>query len=150
MSEYEIVPITFKVANQFVSMFHRHNKKVLSAKLYIGLMKGNELIGVAIGGRPVARGLDDGRTLEITRVCVKEGNPNANSMLYGRMAKVAQLMGYRRVITYTLKREAQSSLLAVGASPTEATKPHQWSTPSRQRHDSNIYAEPKVRWNFMI
>jgi hypothetical protein len=146
---FRIVPVTFAQANSFVAMFHRHNQKVLSAKLYIGLMHDDELIGVAIAGRPVARMLDDGATLEITRVCVKDGYPNANSMLYGRIKKIAMLMGYKRVVTYTLKKEAQSSLLAIGAVPHEASKPRQWTTPSRQRYQSQIYNEPKLRWELL-
>lgn len=146
---YRFAPVTLAQANSFVSMFHRHNKPVVGARLWLGLMLGDELIGVAIAGRPLARTIDDGKTLDISRVCVKEGFPNANSMLYGRMKKIGQLMGYRRIITYTLKTEAQSSLLAIGATPNEATKPHQWTTPSRGRYQSQIYNVEKIRWELL-
>ena len=69
---------------------------------------------MAIAGRPVARRLDDGKTLEVLRVCT-DGTPNANSFLYGRVKRIAQLMGYEKIITYTLEEESGASLRAVGA-----------------------------------
>ena len=72
-----------------------------------------ELIGVATAGRPVARHLDDGFTLEINRTCT-DGTPNANSKLYGAVWRAAKAMGYKRAITYTQANETGSSLRAVG------------------------------------
>jgi hypothetical protein len=48
-----------------------------------------------IAGRPVARRLDDGKTLEVLRVCT-DGTPNANSFLYGRIKRIALLLGYEK------------------------------------------------------
>ena len=62
-------PIHLKDANRFVSLFHRHNQKVAGSKFAIAAMVDNKIVGVAIAGRPVARKLDDGQTLEISRVC---------------------------------------------------------------------------------
>ena len=56
----------------------------------------------------------DGVTLEVTRVCVLEGNRNANSMLYGACARAAKGLGFERLITYTLENESGSSLRAAG------------------------------------
>jgi len=142
----KIIPISIKKANEFISMFHRHNKKVQGGKFAIGLMEGNELIGVAIAGRPVARMLDDGKTIEILRVCVKDGYKNANSQLYGRMIRICRLMGYERIITYTLKKENGSSLRAVGFKPVAEVKPQTWNRPSRRRKFQKVYLEPKIRW----
>lgn len=140
------IPISLREANSFVTMFHRHNKKVRGFKFAIGLMKGKELIGVAIAGRPVARMLDDGKTIEILRVCVKEGHKNANSKLYGRMRKICEVMGYKKVITYTLKKESGSSLRAVGAVPVHEVKPQSWDRPNRVRAEQKVYQQPKTRW----
>ena len=141
----QIVPLGLKEANRFVVMFHRHNKKVPGGKFAIGLQVSNELVGVAIAGRPLARLLDNGKTIEVLRVCVKEGFKNANSMLYGRMRKICKLFGYERIITYTLQRESGSSLKAVGASPTPI-KRHTWKKSYPNRPFKPIYAEPKIRW----
>lgn len=71
-------PLTIKEANEFVRQYHRHSSPTPGGKFAIGCVKGGLLVGVAIAGRPVARGLDDGMTLEITRVCTN-GTKNATS-----------------------------------------------------------------------
>jgi hypothetical protein len=142
----EIVPLTLREANRFVEMHHRHSGPVQGAKFAIGLLEDGKLIGVAIVGRPVARLLDDGRTAEILRVCVLPGHPNACSQLYGRAARIARLMGYRRVVTYTLERESGASLRAAGFRPAARTGPNDWDRPNRGRAERPVYAERKVRW----
>lgn len=77
-----IIPITLKIAKEFISEHHRHNKPPTGHKFSIGLEKEGILIGVATAGRPVARHFDDGLTIEINRTCTT-GEKNANSMLYG-------------------------------------------------------------------
>ena len=122
----KVVPVTLEEANDFVRRLHRHNKPVLGAKFSIGVarvvvkelmpagpMQVTELVGVAIAGRPVARLLDDGLTLEITRVCT-DGTRNSCSMLYAACRKAARAMGYERIFTYTLPEEGGASLRAAG------------------------------------
>lgn len=141
------VSIELKEANEFIAYFHRHSKKVLRAKFQIGLMEGNELIGVGIVGRPVARHLDDKKTLEVLRVCVKEDHKNASSKIYSRCRHIAQLLGYEKVITYTLKRESGTTMRALGAFIEAETIAQEWSRESRKRTSQPIYSEPKLRWN---
>ena len=147
-SEYKICPLTLSEANTFVSMFHRHNKPLkVGPRFSIGLKKGEELVGVAIAGKPVARMLDNSTTIEILRVCVKEGNKNANSVLYGRIKKICQLMGFKSIITYTLNTESQSSLKAVGAVPVALQNDLRgWDRPKRHRGPQAVYNIPKIRW----
>ena len=106
-----IIPVTLEQANDFVRRLHRHNKPVVGSKFQIGASKGKQLVGVAITGRPVAPALDDGLTVEITRVCT-DGTKNAASMLYGACRKAARAMGYDRIFTYTLPEEGGASLRA--------------------------------------
>jgi hypothetical protein len=138
-------PISLKEANKYISQYHRHNKSVQGHKWSLGLYQGNKLIGVAITGRPVARLLDDGKTLEILRVCTN-GYRNANSMLYSRVAKIARLMGYERIITYTLTKESGASLRAIGAEQEAKVKPTTWDRLNRKRKEQKVYAEEKIRW----
>jgi len=70
------------------------------------------LVGVAICGRPTGRFLDDGETIEVYRNCVKEGNKNACSMLYGAAIRTAKAKGFRSVVTFTLMSEPGSSTKA--------------------------------------
>lgn len=139
-------PITMKMANDFVRTFHRHSKPVLGCKFVLGLFDSDELVGVSIVGRPVSRIMDDGLTAEILRVCVLEGHPNACSRLYSRSKRIAQLMGYQRVITYTLMSESASSLKAVGASVTRYTRAECWTRRARPRVHQKVYEQAKIRW----
>lgn len=92
----EIVPMTLKEANAFVEQNHRHHGKVTGHKFSIGLSDGEKIVGVAIVGRPVARHLDDGWTLEVNRLCT-DGTRNACSMLYAAAWRAARAMGYKRI-----------------------------------------------------
>ncbi len=143
---YYFRPISLKQANEFVSNHHRHNKPVAGHKFSIGLFDdNNKLIGMAICGRPVARMADDGLTLEVLRVCT-DGTRNANSMLYSRVKKIAQVMGYKKVLTYTLTEESGSSLRAVGAQKSGIVKPREWSREKRERNSQDVYKKEKIRW----
>ena len=114
--KYYFKPLTIKESNAFVAKNHRHSKTVRSHKFSIGLCKktDNSLVGIAIVGRPVSRWLDDGLTLEINRLCVLENTKNICSMIYGRVSKIAKLLGYHQIITYTLEKEKGVSLIASG------------------------------------
>lgn len=109
-----IVPVFQKEAFEFVSKFHRHHKKPVGSIFQIGISDGTDLIGVVIVGRPLSRNLQDGFTVEVTRLCVKDGYKNACSMLYGSAWRVAKNMGYKKMITYILKTESGGSLKASG------------------------------------
>ena len=142
---YYFRPISLKLANKFVAAYHRHNKPVAGHKFSIGLVLNEKLVRVAICGRPVARMADDGLTLEVLRVCT-DATRNANSMLYSRVKKIAQVMGYQKVLTYTLAEESGSSLRAVGAQKDGIVKPREWSREKRKRETQNIYKKEKNRW----
>lgn len=107
----EIRPIMLRAANDFVAAHHRHNQRTTGHKWSIAVYDGETLCGVAIAGRPIARNLDDGLTIEIRRVCT-DGTRNACSMLYGACCRVAKAMGYKRLVTYTLVSEPGTSLRA--------------------------------------
>ena len=62
-------PISLRDANEYVRKHHRHHKPVAGHKFSIGCEADGELVGVIIAGRPVSRYLDDGFTLEFTRLC---------------------------------------------------------------------------------
>lgn len=72
----EITPMTLKEANAYVEQNHRHHGPVVGHKFSIGCSDGEKIVGVAIVGRPVARHLDDGWTLEVNRLCT-DGTRNA-------------------------------------------------------------------------
>jgi hypothetical protein len=144
---YEIRPVTFRTAREFVTEHHRHNAAPQGHKFSIGLMADGELIGVVIVGRPVSRILDDGCTAEITRCCVLGNQRNANSKLYAAALRTARGMGYRRVVTDTLPEESGSSLRAVGFTLDGRTAYHSWDMPGRPRKMPDKYPQgQKNRW----
>jgi len=142
---YRTIPLSLKAANDFVTSHHRHNKKTAGHKFSLGVLKENELVGVAICGRPVARALDNGATLEILRVCIKDPAPrNACSYLYARCEKVWRAMGGEKIITYTLETEPGSSLKAVNwkvmGQTTKRSPKNRWNT---RRADHSGYKEKR-------
>ncbi len=142
----EITPITLAEGNAFVTQHHRHHKPVPGTKFCVAVSDEDVVRGVAIVGRPVARHLDDGWTLEVNRCCT-DGAKNACSMLYGAAWRAAKALGYKKLITYTLEEEGGASLRAVGWVPHKGTtKPGQgWSVPSRPRVDTHPLQQ-KIRW----
>lgn len=140
----EITPTTLSEANAFVALHHRHHKPVPGAKFCVAVSGDGDVRGVAIVGRPVARGNDDGWTLEVTRCCT-DGTRNACSMLYATAWRAARAMGYRRLITYTLATEGGASLRAAGWLVAGSVRGRSWSCPSRPRVDTHPLQD-KLRW----
>ncbi|SNT19875.1 XF1762 family protein [Sphingopyxis indica] len=135
-------PLTFDIAAAFVREHHRHHTPPQGHKFSIGAMDGDQLVGVVIVGRPVARRRDDGLTLEVTRLCT-DGHRNACSFLYGAAARAAFALGYQRIGTYVLKSEPGTSLKAAGWKLIAETPGRSWSVPSRPRTDKHPI-EPRL------
>jgi hypothetical protein len=146
--QLQVVPLSLKAANAFVVEYHRHHKPVPGAKFALGAWNGRYLVGVGIAGRPVSRHLDNGSTLEVNRTCT-DGTRNANSFLYGAIARVAREMGYQRLLTYTLPEELGASLRAVGWTFAGEAGGGQWSCPSRPRQPS-VAPQKKWRWEISL
>lgn len=144
--------MTCKAAARYVAQHHRHNRPPQGGLFAAGAMRGGQLVGVVIVGRPVARLLDDGQTAEVTRLCT-DGTPNTCSMLYGAAARAAKALGYSSIITYTLASEPGVSLRAAGWSPDGVVAAAStWSRPSRSRVQTDLFGEAqrpteaKQRW----
>ena len=131
-----LVPITLSEANAFVEEHHRHHGRVVGHKFSIAAEKDGEIVGVAIVGRPVARHLDNGWTLEVNRCCT-DGTKNACSMLYGASWRAAKAMRYKRLITYILSEETGSTLHAANWRLVGETGGGSWNSKSRPRVDKH-------------
>ncbi len=141
-----VTPINLDEANAYVHAFHRHHKPVPGAKFCIAVSEGDQLRGVAIVGRPVARMSDDGLTLEVNRCCT-DGTKNACSMLYGASWRAAKALGYIRLITYTLPEEGGASLRASGWRLLGMRGGGNWNCKSRPRIDTaEIMQGQKCLW----
>jgi hypothetical protein len=82
---------------------------------------------------------------EVIRVAT-DGTRNACSFLYARAKRLAQAMGYRRVLTKTLKEESGDSLRAVGAECIRESKGAQWDRANRKRKQLPVYEQDKLTW----
>lgn len=125
-----IIPLDLAEANAFVDTHHRHHGRVVGHKFSIGASVGDEVVGVAIVGRPVARPLDDGLTLEVVRCCT-DGTRNACSALYGAAWRATKALGFRKLITYTLASEGGASLRAAGWRIVGEVRGRSWNTPEQ-------------------
>jgi hypothetical protein len=139
-----LIPLELGEANAFVAQHHRHHGPVTGHKFSLGAVLAGSIVGVSIIGRPNARAMQDGMTLEITRLAT-DGTRNASSFLYGASCKAIFALGYRRVSTYTLKTESGASLRAVGFRIAAEVKGRSWNCPSRPRVDKTP-KQDKFRW----
>ena len=146
MNKLELIPVTRDEALAFIRELHRHASRPLGYRFAVGVGLRGRLVGVATAGRPTARVLDDGATIEVTRLCT-DGTPNACSALYGACWRAARALGYRRAITYTLATESGSSLRASGWQRDAELKPRRgWDTPSRPRESHGVDGVARIRW----
>lgn len=140
----QLQPVSISEAQRFVTLHHRHHKAPTGGLFAVAVSEGEAVRGVAIIGRPVARMLQDGWTAEVTRLCTL-GDKNACSMLYAASWRAARALGYRRLITYTLKREGGASLRASGWRLVGAAGGGSWSRKNRPRVDTHPL-EQKQLW----
>lgn len=139
-----IVPTTLTDAHEFVRQHHRHHRPSRGGLFAVAVASGMKVVGVAVVGRPVARMLQDGWTVEITRLCTT-GEHNACSMLYRAAWRGAKALGWRRLVTYTLPEEGGASLRGAGFREIGRAGGGSWSVPSRPRVDRHPTQE-KIRW----
>ncbi|GAA1748523.1 XF1762 family protein [Streptomonospora arabica] len=125
-------PVSLAEAKAFIEVFHRHLGPPRGHKFSLGAAdQAGVLVAVAVVGRPVARGLDDGRSLEVTRLA-SDGTPNACSLLYAACRRAARALAYERLVTYTRADEPGTSLRAAGWRPVAGLPPRgDWHPPRR-------------------
>ena len=140
-----LTPINLKTANAFVQQYHRHHKPTRGHKFSIGVSENGALVGVAICGRPVARRLDDGYTLEVNRLCTN-GTPNTCSILYAAAYRAARAMGYNKVVTYILDTENGSSLKAAGYICEGRAGGLEWNGAKAPKQADQYPRQMKTRW----
>lgn len=148
-------PITIKNANEFIKKFHRHHRPTIrngGRWAMAALDSSHDVVGVVIAGNPVSATYMDGVTIELTRLCVKEGAPKGTcSFLLGKCCSIWRTMGGARVITYTLASESGASLKGAGWVLAGTVEPHKrWQNKSRtdgiERAALQVYEVKKCRW----
>ena len=139
------IALELKQANEFVDKLHRHHDPVYRDKFRCGVIGEDGILhGVVQIGRPVARHLDDGKTVEVVRLCT-DGFENACSFLYAKASRIAKELGYEKIITYILETESGTSLKASGWTYEADTQGHSWNCSSRPRKTTAPTCN-KQRW----
>lgn len=130
--------IELREANNFIVTFHRHHDKVQGHRFSLGCFIEDELVGIAVCGRPVSRNINKSEVLEITRLCTKGNEKNVASKLLGACARIAKEFGYKHIITYILESESGISLIAAGYRIEKKCIGHSsWDRPKRRRQTIN-------------
>lgn len=143
------VPCSVQKAREVVDSWHRHHGSSTSALYATAVATEDGIVrGVALVGRPVARLLDDGWTLEVTRVAT-DGTPNACSALYGIARRLAVALGYARLITYTRADEPGSSPRGAGLKDDGPIRARSWDMPGRRRVDKTEIVQRR-RWSLAV
>lgn len=145
MTALHVRPMLVAPAREHVLKNHRRLPRLRGAMWAVGCYDGADLLGVALVGRPRARAADGLGRLELVRLSVVEGVPNACSMLYGACARAARAMGALDLWTYIHEDEPGTSLRAAGWIFDRMTRAEEWDRPSRARGKA-ADARPKARW----
>ena len=136
-SRLTVVPCDFDEANAFIARHHRHHRPLKFHKFSLAVAdEAGEIRAVCMVNKPTARMLDDGMTLEVTRLA-SDGCPNACSCLYGAAWRAAKALGYGKLITYILESESGTTLKASGWKLIGKRGGGSWNMPSRPRVDKH-------------
>jgi hypothetical protein len=143
-------PITRAEAQAFVRAHHRHAVAPVGDLFRVALRRraDDAIVGVGIASRPVARALDDGLTVEITRIAaiIKD---SACTRLYGALCRAAFALGYTRIVTYTRADEAGGTCRGAGFLPVGTCPGRTWTRGGAltlfplQKHGQGV---DRVRW----
>lgn len=152
MTVAELVPCSLDTARCLVALWHRRLPDGVTGHLWSTVaMVGGVPVGVVVVGRPLARHLDTGRTVEVVRLATPGSDADAAcrnvcSMLYAAVWRAAKARGYTAATTMTEAAESGSSLRAAGWQPEAQVRPPRagWDTPSRRR--AAVESPSRVRW----
>lgn len=125
---FAIVPIGLEIANVFVRGHHSYMSRVHRCKFSLGLTFDDELVGAIILNVPSSPHYDDRKTLEILRCAIAVGWPHAASKLIGRACRVAQAMGYKRIITWCDAAKSGTSYVATNFHLVKISPRSHWKT----------------------
>jgi hypothetical protein len=156
MGRVSVMPIPQKnrkkIVNAFLSKYHSHCGGVQGWTDVLGICDDLSFFGVLVMGYPVARKLNDNKTLEVRRLALMSNAPkNSASMLLGRAERIAKAKGFSQLISYTLASEDGISYQAAGwTEDSHVVQAQTWSRSNRKRKSHDIENEIKHRWRKIL
>ena len=138
-----LVPTDVQTARRFLASHRRRSTGPKRWTFAVGVANGDsdDLVGVAIAGRPMAQALRDGRTMEV--VCCSDSTANAPLMVYAAVARAARALGYKRVITYAVEKESGTTLRACDWRPVAAPRDRSRHK-SQPHHGASLFGRPQA------
>ena len=121
-------PATLREARAFVAAWHSHHAPPVGHMFSIAAEVGGSVVGVVVVGRPVAPGLADARTLEVTRLCCDGSVKNVASRLLGAAWRAASAMGVTRLVSYIREDEQGTCYRAAGWRASAEVKGREWTS----------------------
>ena len=149
------IPLGLAEANEFIEAHHRHNKPVTGWRFGVGASDAEQLWGVGVLSRPVARHLQaqGPGVAEVTRCCVRESAPRGTcSFIYRSLWRAWRAIGGTRLVTYTLQAEGGASLRGAGftvVAEVPAATGKAWQSRTGRAWQA-VTAEPKLRWELVV
>jgi len=145
-----IKPLTIAQANELISKWHRHHKRVQGHRFSLGVYDEYGIChGAAVIGRPVARKVPAYEVAEVTRL-VTDGTYNTCSCLYAAAARAAQAMGFSKIQTYILESESGISLKASGWTCDGSAGGGQWKHTDGKYRRTDQPTGLKVRYSKIL
>lgn len=141
-------PITVRRATAlgFIADVHWKLPRVQGAMWGVSVLDGDEAVGIALVGHPSrVQTKPTCEHLRVLRVAVRDGYPNACSMLYGAAWRAARALGCETMDTHTHLDEPGTSLRAAGWIDGGLTAGGEHDRPGRRRKPA-IDPRPKRRW----
>jgi hypothetical protein len=133
-------------ALDFVRNVHRRLPAVQGAMWCVSARAGLEIVGVCLVGMPSQeQTTDELDMLRVLRLAVKDGYPNACSLLYSSAWRAARAMGATSMDTHTHLDEPGTSLRAAGWIDGGLTAGGEHERAGRPRKQA-VDAGPKRRW----
>lgn len=132
LNRLTVRPSNLDEARYYVRKWHSHNKEFEGYMWALACEYTNgDVLGLAVIGRPVAAGLQDGRTIEVNRLATPGLRADRRcwgvaSLLLRCAWSAAWAMGVRRGVSYTRKGESGACYAAAGWVPAAHVRGRPW------------------------
>ena len=138
----QIHPCSIKFARKFIAKHHSYLPRVVGGIFALATLQSQELVAVALVGRPRNVHLSRLCIAELYRLAVQPNAMHAASFLLARTAKAAFALGYDAIISYVPSKLDATSYRAAGWNPEKRHRAKGW----HGRELPPDYPKEVIRW----